>query len=286
MQELSVSIDTAAKAIAECDALIIAAGAGMSVDSGLPDYRGDAGFWKAYPALGKRKQSFLEMATPAALRADPRSVWGFVGHSLNLYRSTRPHEGYAAILRIAERVKHGAGVYTSNVDGHFLKAGFPTDRLVECHGSYEWHQCGVPCSRHLWAADGFSPQVDVEQVQLLSELPTCPSCGGPARPNVLMFRDMDWIDDRQVAQRAQFDSWVSEAKCPVVLEIGANAAVPSVRSFALQMARRYEAKVIRINPDPTPWVENCYAQVVAKALPALLEVETRLREIAYFARAA
>jgi NAD-dependent SIR2 family protein deacetylase len=69
---------------------LITGGAGMGVDSGLPDFRGDDGFWKAYPALQQAGVSFRDIAAPDNFRDQPREAWGFYGHRLNLYRKTLP----------------------------------------------------------------------------------------------------------------------------------------------------------------------------------------------------
>ena len=78
----------AAQVIADADALVIAAGAGMGVDSGLPDFRGNEGFWRAYPALAKANLNFAEVASPRTFVQDPSLAWGFYGHRLDLYRKT------------------------------------------------------------------------------------------------------------------------------------------------------------------------------------------------------
>ncbi|WP_322049658.1 Sir2 family NAD-dependent protein deacetylase, partial [Paraburkholderia sp. J67] len=75
----------------EADGLLVTAGAGMGVDSGLPDFRGDEGLWRAYPALRHHGFSFEEIANPAVFSSDPRLAWGFYGHRLKLYRATQPH---------------------------------------------------------------------------------------------------------------------------------------------------------------------------------------------------
>ena len=84
----------AAKAIASAQALIIGAGAGMGVDSGLPDFRGDTGFWEAYPVYGQHNKSFSAMANPTWFKNDPAMAWVFYGHRLELYRDTVPHQGF------------------------------------------------------------------------------------------------------------------------------------------------------------------------------------------------
>src|SRR5579871_3047174 len=89
----------AAEAVAAAEALLIGAGAGMGVDSGLPDFRGDQGFWRAYPPYAKLRLSFMDLASPEWFARDPQLAWGFYGHRLNLYRATQPHAGFQILLK-------------------------------------------------------------------------------------------------------------------------------------------------------------------------------------------
>src|SRR5579862_6369550 len=120
-------IARAAAAVAGAGALVIGAGAGMGVDSGLPDFRGTQGFWRAYPVYEKLGLDFASMANPRWFERDPAFAWGFYGHRLELYRRTEPHAGFAILRGWAEKKEHGAFVFTSNVDGHFQRAGFGAD---------------------------------------------------------------------------------------------------------------------------------------------------------------
>ena len=113
-----------AELIAAADGLLITAGAGMGVDSGLPDFRGPQGFWRAYPTLGRHGLGFTDIANPEAFRGNPRLAWGFYGHRLALYRRTAPHRGYTILRGWAEAKPGGAFVSTTNIDGHFAQAGF------------------------------------------------------------------------------------------------------------------------------------------------------------------
>ena len=131
------TLDRAAAAIAEADAILIGAGAGMGVDSGLPDFRGPQGFWRAYPPYERLGLHFVAVANPRWFVEDPELAWGFYGHRMGLYRRTEPHEGFAILRRWAERMPRGGFVYTSNVDGHFQRAGFDPDRIVEVHGTID-----------------------------------------------------------------------------------------------------------------------------------------------------
>ena len=82
------NIKLAANALKNADALLITAGAGIGVDSGLPDFRGTSGFWKEYPPIAKLGVSFSEMANPRWFFEKPKLAWAFYGHRLNLYRET------------------------------------------------------------------------------------------------------------------------------------------------------------------------------------------------------
>ena len=113
----------------------------MGVDSGLPDFRGNEGFWKAYPPCRRLAMSFIEMAYPDRFIHEPEIGWGFYGHRLELYRSTQFDDGLHTLKAFGERLPKGCFVFTSNVDGHFQRAGFASDTLVECDGSIHHMQC-------------------------------------------------------------------------------------------------------------------------------------------------
>ena len=234
----------AAKLIEQSDGLLITAGAGMGVDSGLPDFRGDKGFWQAYPALGKRGLSFVEIANPAHFTSKPELGWGFYGHRLQLYRATIPHAGFSLLQTIAAKLGHGAFVFTSNVDGHFQKAGFAGEQVVECHGSIHHLQCIRGCGAPIWQADAFVPQIDHDNCLLTSKTPRCPSCGALARPNILMFNDWQWDDARTMQQVKRLEKWLAAVERPVVIEFGAGTAVSTVRGFG----ERCGCPLIRVNP--------------------------------------
>lgn len=245
MSVLMKHIDRAVAAIQAADGLLITAGAGMGVDSGLPDFRGNEGFWAAYPALGKSRTNFRTIASPAAFLKDPHLAWGFYGHRLKLYRDTQPHAGFAILQRIASQMPHGAFVYTSNVDGQFQKAGFSEMQVCECHGSIHHLQCLSPrCESSIWPAGGFLPRVDVAACRLESPLPRCSACGSIARPNILMFNDGDWLEQRTDRQTTRLRDWLAKVEKLVVIELGAGTAIPTVRHFG----ERAGGTLIRINP--------------------------------------
>lgn len=247
MNEQDLSIARAADLIREADAIVIAAGAGMGVDSGLPDFRGNAGFWTAYPALAAAGIDFQAAASADSFDSDPARAWGFYGHRLALYCRTVPHPGYALLQQWASTKPHGCTVFTSNVDGQFQRAGFDPGQVHECHGSIHHLQCSTPCSEAIWPADAFLPTVDEAACRLVGAVPLCPHCGAVARPNILMFNDWSWVDVRAEAQRARQQAWLKRVRRPVVIEIGAGAAIPTVRHFSKRVVQQHGGTLVRIN---------------------------------------
>jgi NAD-dependent SIR2 family protein deacetylase len=254
-KKMSNNAQLAAEYIHNSDAILVTAGAGIGVDSGLPDFRGNEGFWKAYPPIAKLGISFYEMANPEWFRKDPKLAWAFYGHRLNLYRTTSPHAGFYQLLEQAKHKRDGYFVFTSNVDGQFQKAGFSDDFIEECHGSIHHFQCCNPCTDNIWSAADIDIKVDLDTFKAFDPLPLCPNCGGLARPNILMFGDWEWISHRTSTQENRLKLWLEnlteiDSKL-VIIEIGAGNAVPTVRHLSENIASRLNAKLIRINPRDT-----------------------------------
>jgi NAD-dependent SIR2 family protein deacetylase len=247
--EYRAELERAAEWIADADALLYCAGAGIGVDSGLPDFRGSEGFWRAYPPYRRLGLSFVELADPVHFTEDPELAWGFYGHRLALYRSTTPHAGFGVLLRWA-RGGRPARVFTSNVDGQFQRAGFTEDAVEECHGSIHHLQCLAGCTSAIWSAHGTEVRVDPASMRALRPLPACPHCGGLARPNILMFGDLGWLSARTDAQMRRHLRWLRELRANgarlVVLEVGAGTAVSTVRRHA-ELAAASSRGLIRVN---------------------------------------
>lgn len=264
-----------AEAIRSAKALLITAGAGMGVDSGLPDFRGDKGFWKAYPMYERLGLSFVEAANPVHFQRDPAFGWGFYGHRTNLYRETVPHAGFQMLLDWIERFGLDHFVVTSNVDGQFQKAGFVEDRIFEVHGSIHHLQCLSPCSEAIWDNNG---EIVVDQGTMRAkQYPHCISCGAPARPNVLMFGDFSWISRRTEIQNNQFQQFLEEiGDSPlVIIEMGAGTAIPTIRSLGERLGRRTGSTLIRINPRESEASAGVFSLSVG-ALEGLRGIATRL----------
>ncbi len=268
-------VQRAAELVRSADALLVTAGAGMGVDSGLPDFRGAKGFWRAYPAYEKLGLNFSAMANPRWFQQDPEFAWGFYGHRLNLYRRTVPHEGFSILRRFGKRMKHGAFVFTSNVDGQFQRASFHEDRIVEAHGSIHHVQCLRECGLGIGSAEGIEVEVDETSFRAKPPLPACPRCKSLLRPNILMFGDWAWDGSRSEAEERRLEAFLSEVGQGriVVIECGAGTGVPTVRFFSERIVARRNATLIRINVRE-PEVPAGQIGIALGALEALRAIET------------
>jgi NAD-dependent SIR2 family protein deacetylase len=248
---ITENIQKARQLLQEADAIFITAGAGMGVDSGLPDFRGVEGFWNAYPKARELGLRFEEMANPEWFESDPKLAWAFYGHRLHLYRDTVPHEGFKKLLDLSNTKKYGVFVFTSNVDGQFQKAGYKDEQVMECHGSIHHMQCIDNCQGVIWSADDTFIEIE-EGFQAKEPLPSCPYCGAMARPNILMFGDFGWEYARTNKQRERLNRWIEKLRAEnaklAIVEMGAGTAVPTVRNTSEQIANMFEVPLIRINP--------------------------------------
>lgn len=227
--------------------LLVTAGAGMGVDSGLPDFRGKSGFWKAYPLLHEKNLSFVEMANPKAFQDHPHLAWGLYGHRLTLYRNTTPHNGFKMLLDLCKTMDDYF-VVTSNVDGHFQKAGFVEAAVNEIHGSINYLQC-TSCSIAPYE-NNLEILVDTKKFES-NILPRC-ECGSLLRPNILMFGDFAWNDSISYQQEMRYQRFlraISPSDKLLIIELGAGLSVPTIQMQSNYINSKFlNSHLIRINP--------------------------------------
>ena len=272
---LTATLHTAADAIRTADTLIITAGAGMGVDSGLPDFRGNEGFWNAYPPYRKLGLSFIDAANPEHFARDPAFGWGFYGHRTNLYRATNPHAGFGLLLQWIERFGLDHFVVTSNVDGQFQRAGFSEEAILEVHGSIHHLQCLTPCSLAIWPNH---EKIPVNEATMRSRaIPRCIRCHGVARPNILMFGDFSWLEDRTRLQEERYRDFLANqhGRNVVVIELGAGTAIPTIRATSERLGASHQATVIRINPNE-PCIDPPHLSLPCGGLAGLTALDFRI----------
>lgn len=273
-------IARAADAIERATVLIFTSGAGMGVDSGLPDYRGTEGFYRAYPPYEKAGLTYMTIATPKWFTLDPTLIWGYLGHRIDLYRTTPPHEGYTIVRRWCERARGGHFAVTSNVDNQLQRAGFAEENVFEGHGSLFWAQCQHTCGVGIYAAHDTHVPWNEQTLRATGPAPSCPACRSPSRPNVLFFGDSGFDASRSQAQYDRLRAWLDRAMAApgarlAVVECGAGTTVPNVRHFSELEARRFGGTIVRINPRE-PQAPAGHVGIASGALETLRAIDARL----------
>mgnify|MGYP001565549307 CR=1 FL=1 len=280
MEEL---VKRAAEIVKEADVLLLTAGAGLGVDSGLPDFRGNEGFWKAYPAYGHLGIEFMDLANPRRFLSDPELAWGFYAHRQQLYAKASPHEAYHTMLAIAKSKKEHF-VYTSNVDGYFVRTGFAPRNVFEVHGNIFWCQCqrSMQCGQLLFQ---HKEKIDIDPETMradIDKLPVCPTCGIIARPNILMFGDAYFDDETYCVQESQYERFLLRAYNRMdnykvaIIECGAGTSIPTIRRLGDHFTMSHpRATLVRINLHE-PHVYPGHVGLAMSAAEAIAQIKELL----------
>jgi NAD-dependent SIR2 family protein deacetylase len=288
------TIDQAADLLLMSNTLFISSGAGLGVSSGLGTFRGiNAGVWP--PLINHPHLDFTDMSNPSWFNAPQGNrpqqetanfAYAFWSYRYNAYTSAEPHRGYQIALQWSTlpQIKSSFS-FTSNIDGQWIKAGWPEDRLHECHGSIHLMQCSRPCSTDVWpTGDALKLNVDPITHCAIDPLPLCARCQSLARPNVLMFNDWNFVEKRHQKHRNYYNSFVKSLKKAetklFILELGAGTAVPTVRIQSEHMFSEYisSASFVRINPsaEDVSIPNQCPNDSKGKALEIQLDALTAL----------
>ncbi len=203
-------------------------GAGISTESGIPDYRGPNGVWarSAYPTLGD-------------FRSNPetrRAYWEARRVRYPQMRDTQPNAGHHALVAL-ERAGLLHAVITQNIDGLHLAAGHAPERIIELHGTTHRVRC-LDCGAS-WDAGQIHARLEGGE-----SVPACERCGGPLRAATVLFGE---ALPRDVLDRA-----LREAKaCDMMLVVGSSLVVNPAAKIPL-VAKRHGARLAIVNRTPTP----------------------------------
>jgi NAD-dependent deacetylase len=150
---------------------VVLTGAGISTESGIPDFRSATGIWAEVDPL--------EVASIRAFHRDPERVWRFYAQRIHVLREAEPNAGHYALAELERRGLVRA-VVTQNIDTLHTRAG--SEDVVEVHGSIRSAQC-LAC---LWTEPADTVLAQLEE----RPVPVCPHCGGPLKPGVTLFGEL------------------------------------------------------------------------------------------------
>ncbi len=243
--------------VAEAAALLRAArsgiaftGAGISVESGIPHFRGEGGLWTKFDPY--------KVAHIDTFRKDPAQYWTY---SLNHRRTgAEPNPAHRALVELEER-GHLRAVITQNTDGLHQKAG--SRQVVELHGSSHDVVC-LDCEARF-------PRAEVDRMNREHCPPSCPACGGPfLKPTVVLFGEALPVDALRDAQALAMAA-------DVVLIVGSSLQVYPAAGIP-RLAREHGAQLCIVNAEPTPFDDIATAVVHGKAGEILPEVLRRIAQ--------
>jgi len=219
MEEL---IQRIAKALTASKKTVALTGAGISVESGIPPFRGKGGLWE--------KIDPMEYAHIDAFMEDPKKVWeGLIKETQEFIEKARPNDAHLGLARL-EKMGMLKSIITQNIDGLHQAAG--NLDVIEFHGSFAWHYC-LDCGRKTAASD-----MDVTRLP-----PRC-DCGGIFRPDCVFFGEMIPPDHLSRSRRLA-------ASCDVMLVVGTSAIVHPAAMMPV-IASENNAMVVEINMEETP----------------------------------
>ncbi len=218
--------DLAAR-VRETDAIVVFTGAGISTESGIPDFRSPGGIWTRYKPI-----TFQEYISNETARVES---WKRRLEAHETHRNAKPNIGHYFVQALDAKDKL-IGLITQNVDGLHSMAGLPEDKIVELHGSHRKVTC-LECNKT------FDPDEVLKRLVGDFSAPRCDACGGILKPATISFGQAMPQDAMRQAQE-----WTERARVFIVM--GSSLQVQPAASFPL-IAKRNGALLAIINREPT-----------------------------------
>ena len=215
----------AADAIRDAGTVVASTGAGISTESGIPDFRSEGGIWETYPPE--------EYASIQAFTADPAKVWGMwreLGRQLD---GCKPNPGHRALVRL-EEAGHLAAVITQNVDNLHQEAG--SRKVIEYHGNSRHVRC-MTCGH----TQPINPEI------YASGTPFC-VCGGIFKPDVVMFGEM-------IPSKAMLQAEAFARSADAIIIVGTSAQVYPAAELPYT-AKKRGAFIIEVNLEETDFTRD------------------------------
>lgn len=251
--DVTNDLETVAGWLRDSTRVVVLTGAGISTESGIPDFRGPNGVWTKDPAAEKRATLQHYMANrDARVQGWQNRVNG------STWGDAEPNAGHLALAELERKGKLHTLV-TQNIDGLHIKAGTSESKFIEIHGNIREFRC-MNCT------DRGPIERVLDRVRAGEEDPPCRSCGGILKTATISFGQSLVASDLQRAEEAA-------AGCDVFLAIGTTLGVYPAANLPAT-ALQYGAKLVIINDAETPYDRAAHAifrEPIGTVLPALVE---------------
>ncbi len=250
---MTTDLDEIARWLRDAQSIVVLTGAGISTESGIPDFRGPDGLWTKNPAAERTATLSHYLADPEVRRA----AWHNRATS-PMWRA-EPNDGHRALADL-ERVARLHTLVTQNVDGLHQKAGSSPEKIVEIHGTVHQVEC-LDCG---WRAP---MEVALERVRGGEDDPPCPGCGGILKSATISFGQNLVADDLYRAQEAALAA-------DVFLALGTSLGVYPAAALP-ELALRNGARLVIVNEQETPYDVHAHAVLHTPLGPTLTDLVSR-----------
>jgi NAD-dependent deacetylase len=249
-------IEQIAQWITESKRTVAFSGAGLSTESGIPDFRSPGGVWDRYNPEDFYFQNFL------ASEASREKYWQM---ATEMYEPMKKAQPNLAHLAIAEMEKLGKldCVITQNIDGLHFKAGNSEEKVIQLHGTAMYVSC-LNCGKK------YDRDEIQERLQKGLKVPYCDDCHGPLKPATISF-------GQSMPERETQEAYHRSSLCDLFIVIGSSLVVQPAASMPL-VAKRNGAKLVIINRDPTPYDDMADSVIHGQAGPTMASIMEKVKK--------
>lgn len=250
-------IEKVAQWIVDSKAIVVFVGAGMSTESGIPDFRSPGGVWDKYDPSDFDFQTFLSNEGSRA------NYWRMATEMYDSMKDARPNAGHLAIAQL-ERMGKLDCLITQNIDGLHFKAGNSAGRVLELHGT-ALHVTCLTCGRR-YERDGVQARVAAGE-----KAPLCHECGGLLKPATISF-------GQAMPERETSEAYRRSEESDLFIVVGSSLVVQPAASMPV-VAKRAGAKLVIVNRDGTACDALADVIINATAGPAMAAILDKVKQL-------
>jgi NAD-dependent deacetylase len=252
------NIAAAARLIHESERIVVFTGAGISTESGIPDFRSPGGIWSRYNSDDLTYQKFR------ASEANRKIYWEYDRARYPAIRDAKPNAAHHAVKEI-ENSGRLLALITQNIDGLHQDAGNSRDKIYELHGTVREVTC-LDCNKRL-PREEVTDMMEREGI----EVPYCDDCGGPLKCATIAF-------GQSLPQDVLEESFLHSRNCDLFITVGSSLVVQPANLLPLE-AKRSGAKLMLVNLSDTPYDQIMDLIVNGKAGPSMEAIMEGFRKL-------
>jgi NAD-dependent deacetylase len=242
--------------IIQANKVVVFSGAGLSTESGIPDFRSPGGVWDRYNPEDFYFQNFL------ASENSREKYWQMATEMYEPMKKAQPNLAHLAIAEM-ERLGKLDCVITQNIDGLHFKAGNSEEKVIQLHGTAMFVSC-LSCGK------SYDREEIQERIQKGVKAPYCDDCGGPLKPATISF-------GQSMPERETEEAYHRSSSSDLFIAIGSSLSVQPAASMPL-VAKRNRAKLVIINRDRTPYDPMADIVIHGQAGPVMASILEKVKE--------